>query len=285
MKKLKLIFLIISTFVLFSCSRDNSLNIMTFNMKFENEDKPNKEKIHTFENRKKGIKKAFKDYGVDIIGSQELRQWQVKELMDILGERWDYFGVTRDGKKGETNILIYNTKKVKFIQGETIWLSQTPKIVASKFPSANKPRILTFAKFKHIKTNKEFYVFNTHLDDKSKEAREFGINIILNEIKKVENIPVILTGDFNMTIDDYEMKNFKNEKNLKDTFSQFEKDFEINGKTTHGFNGGTVGKPIDFIFYSKDKLKLLKTEIIRDKYKDKYFLSDHYPVYSKFAFI
>lgn len=285
MKILKFLILLIFIFCISSCNNnDKSLNIMTFNMKFENLNSENKELFHTFENRKKGIKNSFYKYNIDVIGSQELQKWQLEELMKILGEKWSYFGVSRDGKSGETNAIIFDTRKVKFLDGNTIWLSETPNIIGSKSWESNKPRIVTYVKFKHIKTQKEFYVFNTHLDNKSKLAREKGLNIIINEMNKFQNYPIILTGDFNASINSPELNYLTLNEVFKDSFEPFE-EFKVNGKTTHGFNGGIVGKPIDFIFFNKYKFKLLETKIIRDMYKNKYFLSDHYPVYSKFDFI
>lgn len=286
MRILKYIIIVILSVIILNCNyNDKNLNVMTFNMKFENLNGKNKELVHTFENRKYGIKKTLSKYNIDVVGSQELQQWQLDELMKILGKQWSYFGVPRDGKSGETNAIIYNNKKLKFIEGTTIWLSEKPNVVGSKSFNSNKPRIVTYAKFQHLSTKKYFYIFNTHLDHKSSLAREKGIEIILNTMDKFKEYPIILTGDFNTYIDSPELNNIVLNKTFIDSFSPFIEEFKINGKTTHGFNGGTVGKPIDFIFFKKDKFKIIETKIIRDMYKNKYFLSDHYPVYSKFDFI
>ncbi len=45
-----------------------------------------------------------------------------------------------------------------------------------------------------------FFVFNTHLDYESFEARKNGLHLILSKMRAISNgLPCILTGDFNST--------------------------------------------------------------------------------------
>ena len=46
----------------------------------------------------------------------------------------------------------------------------------------------------------KFYYVNTHLDHVGRVARKEGLNLILEKIQKInpDNLPLILTGDFNM---------------------------------------------------------------------------------------
>ncbi|MBD9098852.1 hypothetical protein EGP98_04595, partial [bacterium] len=88
----------------------------------------------------------------------------------------------------------------------------------------------------------------------------------LDNIKK-ENNPIILTGDFNMTINNLLFKEFINEleKIGIKRVNVLEKTYK-----THSKNNA-----IDHIFVSK-KMNILKYKVIKDdKYKD---FSDHYPI-------
>jgi endonuclease/exonuclease/phosphatase family metal-dependent hydrolase len=127
------------------------------------------------------------------------------------------------------------------------------------------PRILTKA---YIDT-KEFGLitfYNTHLSVKNDKVKKKQLNSILDNIKKETN-PVILTGDFNMTINNPLFKEFINEleKIGIKRVNVLEKTYK-----THSKNNA-----IDHIFVSK-KMNILKYKVIKDdKYKD---FSDHYPI-------
>lgn len=295
LNKFRLIILFITAILILSffSSKSNAesnlkqteIRILSFNMKFEKKGK-SADPLHTWDNRKDGIAKLLVDYRIDIVGTQELKKWQYDELKKILGKNWSGVGEARDGGEDENNAIIYNKKTIKLIEEKTLWLSETPEEIGSKSWNSSKPRIVTYGKFIHLPTNKEFYLFNTHLDHKSNLAREKGLKLILEKINILKDYPIFLTGDFNMSYGDKEMESIFELKNtFPDTFLLFEKELGVEKKTTHGFYGGSKGEPIDFIFYSKENLNLKETKILREKYKDIYYLSDHYPVYSSFNFI
>lgn len=260
------------------------LNVMSYNMKFEKQTGGG-DPIYTWANRKPGIVKSLNDYDVTIVGTQELEGWQYDELMSDLGEKWSGVGEPRFLANDERSSILYRNDLVEYIEGETIWLSETPNVKGSKSWDTALPRILTYGKFKHLSSGVEFYFFNTHLDHKSALARKNGITLIVEYMDKYSEYPIILTGDFNMYIDNTDFDSLTSKSDIYiDTFSPFEPKFDVHGKTSHGFNGGTEGKPIDFIFYSKNDFDLLDTIIVHDKYEERFYLSDHYPVYSKFEF-
>lgn len=282
--------LIISSY---SCSSNSSddkdkevkINVMSYNMKFENITGGG-DPIYTWKNRLPGIVKSFSDYDVHFAGTQELQKWQYDQLLEKLGDNYQGVGEARFTASDEHSAIVYRSDLFEYVEGETIWLSETPNVRGSKSWNTAHPRILTYGKFKHKATNAEFYFFNTHLDHKSNLARQKGLELIVNYMLEVTDYPIILTGDFNMYYDSEDFAAIKEQDDIfSDTFTPFSSKFEPNGKTSHGYNGGIEGKPIDFIFYTKASMELLDTDIIRDRYEDRYYLSDHYPVYSKFKLI
>lgn len=256
------------------------LNAMSFNMKFENQTGGG-DPIHTWANRKEGIVECLEKYHADIVGTQELQGWQYDELMELLGAKWSGVGLPRFTSNDERSSILYRNDTVEYLEGETIWLSETPSVPGSKSWGSSLPRILTYGKFLHKDSNQEFYYFNTHLDHKSELARQKQLEVIMSYLEKYNDYPELLTGDFNMYIDADSFQPMTDQSDsYGNTFEPFLDEFGENMKTTHGFNGGTVGKPIDFIFYSKAALEVESTQIIHDLYEERYYLSDHYPVYS-----
>lgn len=272
--------------MLFACSNevDDSLHVLSYNMKFESQ-AGGGDPVYTWEKRLPGIVRSFSDYKANIIGTQELEKWQLDELMDSLDNRYDYVGESRYLENDEHSAIIYDADRFEYLEGDTLWLSETPEQRGSKSWDSAHPRIVTFGKFLDTNTDTEFYVFNTHLDHRSAEAREQGLSMIVEMMVELQEYPIVLTGDFNMHLDS---ENFapihEYDEMFTDTFTPFEDEFDPDGLTSHGFMGGTEGEPIDFIFYSVDYFSLEETLIVRDKWEDRYYLSDHYPVYSQFNF-
>lgn len=237
--------------------------------------------VHAWQNRLPGIVHLLNTYDVHIVGTQELRKWQYDQLLTSLGPNWSGIGETRNTPQDENNAIIYRSDLFDYIEGNTLWLSDTPHVVGSKSWGNNLPRIVTYGLFRHKQTGYEFYFFNTHLDHQSDLAKEKGLEMIVNLMLTLTDYPIIFTGDFNMVPDVSGMNVIHQQSDyFMDTFTPFSDNFAIHGKTSHGFNGGSQGKPIDYIYYSVEHFQVLSTEIITETWGDTYY-SDHYPVYSK----
>ncbi len=275
---------------LFGCDKEEdrdekAINVFSYNMKFESQ-AGGGDPIYTWERRLPGIVNSFNQYNADIVGTQELRQWQLDELMTSLDDKYVAYGESRYLEDDEHCSIIYNSDRFTFLEGDTLWLSETPEVVGSKSWDTSLPRIVTFIKFLDTVTETEFIVFNTHLDHRSELARKNGLNMIVNLMLEYVEYPIILTGDFNMYFDSENFEALKNQSDIfVNTFDVFPDEFDPNGLTSHGWLGGTEGKAIDFIFYSLSKFTVLNTDIIYDRWDDRFYLSDHYSVYSVLHFI
>ena len=77
-------------------------------------------------------------------------------------------------------------------------------------------RICTYGLFENLYTKDKLWVFNTHFDHIGNHAREKSTDLILKKINSIKSkdIPVILTGDFNLNDDNFSIK--KIQKQLKD---------------------------------------------------------------------
>jgi len=276
---MKKILFVISCFFL-TISYAQNLAVMTYNLRLD----VASDGENAWPNRKEFLVSQIKFYEPDIFGTQEGLPHQIKYINDTL-KNYSFIGQGREGNsKGEYSALFYNINKFKLLAHNTFWLSETPEKVSKGWDAAYI-RICTYGLFVDMKTDKKFWVFNTHLDNEGEEARNKGLNLILKKIDEVntQNFPVILTGDFN---DSPESKLITNLKNKMTDTREVSKTKPFGSFGT--FNGFKFCEPvtrkIDYIFISDTKrLQVLKYGVLTDSKNLKY-PSDHFPVYVKLQF-
>ena len=135
----------------------------------------------------------------DIFGTQEGLRHQLDSLKTSL-PKYDYIGVGRnDGKKeGEHAAIFYRIDKFELLEHGDFWLSETPEKPSVGW-DAVLPRICTWGHFKYKDTGFEFLFFNLHMDHIGKQARVESALLVQQKMKEIgENLPAILTGDFNV---------------------------------------------------------------------------------------
>ena len=238
--------------------------------------------VNNWSKRKFLVAYLIKINNPDLIGLQEAEQFQIKDLVKMLDD-YDYYGVGRDdGKiKGEAAAVLFKKNRFRMESEKTFWLSETPEKI-SKGWNAALNRTVTIVRLKDLKSSKEFYFFNTHLDHIGEKARTESSRLIIDEINKTASaLPVILTGDFNYTssaegykiiiqkLFDAERISETESKGGDITFNGFGKDIKPDNK-------------IDFIFVN-DKFDVLNHTIDTTTYNGLY-PSDHFPVISEVKF-
>jgi endonuclease/exonuclease/phosphatase family metal-dependent hydrolase len=138
-------------------------------------------------------------------------------------------------------------------------------------------RICTFGQFKHIKSGKVLWIFNTHFDHMGEIARKMSAELILKQINESikEKLPVILMGDFNATNDSEPIQLLKSQ--LSDAKQVSQTPFYGPPGTFNNFDPMLFATEcIDFVFVSK--LNVLSCTHIDYKKDDGRCISDHYPV-------
>ena len=274
----KILFLL--TFLLFSSGLKaqqtayGSLNVMSYNIRFNNPG----DSINAWSNRKEWVKALVKFYDTDILGIQEGLSDQVDYLQTATGFAVE--GVGRDdGKKaGEFVAIYYNPDRfIKRLSGH-FWLSETPDI-PSKGWDAAIVRLCTWVRLYDKIRKQEFYVFNTHYDHVGVLARVKSSELIQKQIPLIAgNLPVILTGDLNVTPQTESVATLKTFLNDAREVSQ-EPPYGPEG-SFNGFKFNAALKDrIDYIFTSKH-FKVLKYGILSDS-KEQRYPSDHLPVFSR----
>ncbi len=181
--------------------------IMTFNIRRDGKE-PKKE--YKWYNRVSYIQELLHEQKPDILGLQEAGNNQINDIKNMLGNNYAWIGEGRQqgGIVGwfcpvdEHTPIFYNTRRFTLIDYDTFWLN--PKKQKRKRAwGAWLNRICTWAKLKDVASQKIIWVFNTHLDHMSQQAKTEGLKLIINEInQRTHNHqePAILMGDFNSDI-------------------------------------------------------------------------------------
>ena len=131
-----------------------------------------------------------------IIGFQEATKWQYAYLKDCLTDFDSVITYRDDSTFSEGCPIFYRTDMYDLVDKGSFWLSETPEVM-SKDWNSKCYRICSYVILKEKSTEKEFVVFNTHLDHVSDEARINGIGVVLDKISQFGSLPSMIMGDFN----------------------------------------------------------------------------------------
>ncbi|MGM1055611.1 MAG: endonuclease/exonuclease/phosphatase family protein [Bacteroidota bacterium] len=260
--------------VIFSFSLNAQIELMSYNIKYANEN----DGENSWSFRKDHLGSQIKFYQPDIFGVQEAVLAQLEYFEEKMPD-YNYVGAGRDdGKiKGEFSAIFYDSTRFEVLKEDTFWLSKTPGKVSVGWDAA-LPRVCTYAKFRDKNTRENFWVFNTHFDHIGEKAREESAGLIWKMIQELnsEDLPVVLMGDLNLEPNAPGIK-FLSEK-LNDSKTIAELDFGPEG-TFNGYNfNEPVTRRIDYIFTSKGDIAVKKYAILSDS-KDLKYPSDHLPVF------
>lgn len=218
----------------------------------------------------------------DSIGTQEMNQDWIDNLASLLSD-YDSYGVIRGGddseRKSEMNAVFWLKEKYTAVKKDTFWLSKTPD-EESRYEGAGCHRICTWVLLENKETGEQYIHMNTHLDNASEEAANYGAEVIaakIDELRLLYKAPIVLSGDFN------EFEGMPAYNTISDILQETRLAAkETETKTTYqGWGEINSGKPIDFIFTDKG------TEVSRYKVLDDTsngYVSDHNGIMADFSF-
>lgn len=245
------------------------ITMMTFNLRVN----VKQDGGNAWPNRINEAAEAIKKAEAAIVCTQE---GTYDMLHDLQAQLSDYAWLG-DGRQGghedEHCAVFYHRGLLKPVESGNFGLSEFPEQLGYLSWNAGCPRICTWVRLKH-QDGQELYVFNTHLDHISEEARTNGIQLIVERIRTMngrDGIPTILTGDFNCGPSS-EVIGILTQGGLCNAYGV---DNNV-GCTWHDFNGGYIGEPIDYIFVTTE-IQVNAVNVDRSLYNSRY-PSDHYPV-------
>lgn len=257
----------------------NGLCVMTYNLRYASATPPN-----AWSQRRPLVAECIRQVNPDLIGTQEGLYPQLKDVAaDLPGYAW--IGLGREGgSKGEFMAIFYRLARLEPLAYDHFWLSDTPEVVGSStWGNANR-RMVTWVKFRDLKTGKQFFHVNTHLDHEVQIARERGAALLRSRVEKLDHsLPVLLTGDFNCATNNQAYKTLVADDFFTDTWIIAR---ERRGEGLGTFNGfkeiPKTNIRIDWIL-ARGKVEVSATEIVTFS-KDGKFPSDHFPLVSWLRF-
>lgn len=215
-----------------------------------------------------------------VLGVQEASVPWMTALKSGLGDIYTSVGVGRDwGGLGEHSAIFYRTDMFNLIESGTKWLSTTPDTQGSKLANANFPRIMTYAILERKTDGARFLYVNTHLDhngnnsaEVAEQIRQAQIEILIAEIKKLGDLPTIVTGDFNVTPDASAYKTMIANGYLDASHVAAEGEIL---PTYNGMIDSDIDVLIDYIFVSPELEELVDTYTVCPSKRDGQWISDH----------
>ena len=252
--------------------KNSSFNIITYNIRMNTP----ADGVNAWPLRKDKVAGLLKFHQADIFNVQEALPEQMDDLTASFPD-FDHVGVGRDDgiRKGEHMAVFYRKARFEKVIDGMFWLSETPAKPGLGWDALCN-RTVTWIKLKDKITKKSFYVFDTHFDHRGNKAREESSKLILNSMKEInkDNLPVILTGDFNLVKTSVPIQMI-----LKELNDAIDKSVSLPygpDGTSGGFEVKVLPRKIDFIFIN-DKVKVLRHGVLSDSF-GLFYPSDHLPV-------
>ena len=249
-----------------------TFKVMSFNVRLiTSEDDPN----NNWDVRKVAFPAMLKAEKPLVMGVQEAKAAQVSYIASNATD-YAYYGIGRDaqtGTTGEMMAIFYDKNQLTLGDHGTFWLSETPDKCSLGWDAACR-RTATWCVFTHKASGKKFIHINTHLDHKGTKAREEGLKLIIQRLAVINpsGLPSILTGDFNVTPSSScltPLIGVMNDARLTAAVTD-------NSPTYNGYSS-SGGKIIDYIWH-KGFNRILSYRVVKEKFQDIPFISDHYPI-------
>ncbi len=264
------------------------LRVMSFNIRYSSP----KDREAASENnwadakypRRERAIRVIRDNRPDLLGVQEARELQVKDLRKALPE-YAFYGIGRDDGKmaGEFSGIFYRKDRFNKNDAGSFWLSATPEKPGTSFYLAIDacPRIASWVRLTDNKAHREFVLLNMHWDHISEEARQKSATLVRERLAKLANgLPAIVTGDLNSYEDTPAVKGLMGDndagRKLADSFRELHPQRSPNEASFDDWKGTLEGSRIDFILHTGE-FSPVAAEIVRTNYEG-HWPSDHYPV-------
>lgn len=264
-------------------ARVDKISIMSFNVAVDN-----RQEGKGWQWRKAAVNRMLGEAKPVVIGFQEA---QAHEITDMLGAHpeYDWYGIGRDTgtvpptqteySAEEAMAVFWLRDSVSAVDKGTFWLSETPD-TPGKGWDASYTRTLTWVKFRHIKSGREFFMFNTHLDNKGKVARTESMKLIASKMAELNPgaLPAFLSADFNTVASDEIFAPLKPKMvSTRDVAVDSERD-------KYTLNDYKAPKSqIDHIFFTVKTLSALSFKVLDGDYGATW-ISDHYPIIAVYRF-
>ena len=251
-----------------------ALEVMTFNIRTS----AGRDGDNAWSFRRELVAETIGRSNAHLVGVQEALAEQIEYLEGALPQyRW--LGVDR-GLNGGTGLseatpIFYRYEELIPIESGTFWLGNPPN---GRSRRRGGSRIVTWARFHHLETSRQVYVYNTHFTIREGRRQLDSANRINEHIAKLPpGSAVIVMGDFNAAAGSSETRRIATGRGLRDAWAIAT---ELTGPavTSNGFEPPPQGweRRIDWILVS-GPIEVPSASTIVHSVAGRY-PSDHYPV-------
>ena len=253
------------------------LCVMSTNIRFANPHDGDND----WPNRKEFLASLIKREAPALLGTQEGREPQLRELQGLIPEL-ELIEGHRDWIEERMYPCIFvDTNRFEILESGDIWLSETPLIPGSKSFDSAFPRLCTFVKILERSSGNKFTYANCHLDHIEEATRIEQAKVLCRELQKLlsSDTPLILSGDFNTSPNGPVRKIIDNNMiNLFDPWINQELPEETSFHKFDGIDPDGLATRIDWILHQAP-LKDREIYLVKDNLNVLY-PSDHYFVVS-----
>lgn len=247
------------------------ITVVTSNIRFDNP----ADGSHSWQHRRENLAQLILSQDPHIIGTQEGREPQLRELASLLpGYR------ILETNRHWIDERMYPTLFVKEahvlpIDSGDVWLSETPHISGSSSFDSAFPRLFTWSKVRI--GSEKWLVVNVHLDHVKSSTRLSQIAVLANEVARLRtNERLIILGDFNDSPQSQvQLQLLQAFPELIDPWPHPEE------SSHHPFTGeNTEGSRIDWILLDQ-RHREAKIEMLKQSMNGTW-PSDHFPIVCRF---
>ncbi len=256
----------------------DDVRVMSFNIRYGLA----RDGENSWRGRREHLVETIRAYNPDVLGTQEVLNFQARFLQEHLPE-YGFHGVGReDGvERGEYAAIFYRADRFEVVDAGHQWLSEQPDTPGSVSWDSSMTRMFSWLVLRDVQADRQVLVINTHWDHRGPEARKQSAVQMRRFIDAHGDLPVIVTGDFNTNEDGEPYRimvagESAGSRPLTDGFRAVHPQRSADEVSFHGFRGGTRGSRIDWILHD-DAFTCLDATIDHSNVAGKY-PSDHYPV-------
>ena len=228
--------------------------------------------------RKEVVAETIARSNPHVLGLQEVLAEQI-EYLEVALPQYRWLGVDR-GLNGGTGLseatpIFYRYEELIPIESGTFWLGSPPDGQARRRRGS---RIVTWARFHHIETARQLYVYNTHFTIREGQRQLESAERVNEHIASLPSgSTVIVMGDFNAAAESSETWRLMTSRGLRDAWTIAD-DRHGPPVTSNGFGPPPSGEEwrIDWILVGGAiEVPSASTVIYHSEGR---YPSDHYPV-------
>jgi endonuclease/exonuclease/phosphatase family metal-dependent hydrolase len=258
------------------CLPAQTLRVMSFNVRYPNANDGDS----VWANRRDLFVDTIRRHDPDLFGTQELFHEQGQYIVEKL-PAYAWFGLSRRGNHEDEHMgVFYRKDRLTLIDSGDFWLSETPEKPGSMSWGTDLPRMVTWGMFEIKATGTRFLHLNTHFPHRGRDeaARQRAARLIACRIGLYdENLPILLTGDFNAPASGPTYQILV--PLMKDSYTEAAQRSGPAG-SFHGFTGKAGPARIDWILF-RAPWKVTEAAVLDDHAGPRY-PSDHFPVLAVF---